>query len=61
MTMPGFTAEASLPATAGGYRMFVTHNLSVTGEVVPQCYWVCGWWRDPWGRNRYQCVCVNPV
>ena len=53
MSMPGFTAEASLPTTAECYRISGTLDLNAShGKVVPQrwcervcrgseCYWEC--------------------
>jgi hypothetical protein len=47
MTLPGFTAEASLSRTAERYRLRGTSNPGATRErVVPQacaCGWVSGW------------------
>jgi len=45
MSMPGFTAEASLPQKMEHYRMAGARDLGADrGEVVPQlrrCYRVC--------------------
>lgn len=42
MNMPGFTAEASLDASAGAYRRTVEFGGSTITEVIPAADDICG-------------------
>jgi hypothetical protein len=57
ITMPGFTAEASLVKKGEPYRRFrIYHQGTTHEEVVPQCTWVR--WCDDDGDCYRTCVSI---
>jgi hypothetical protein len=55
MSMPGFTAEASLGKASGHYNMEMT-SVSASGQVIPQgCIDTClaAYWKDYYWCNQY--------
>ena len=55
ITMPGFTAEASLVKKGEPYRRFrISHQGTNHEEVVPQCTWIR--WRE--GYCYRTCVSI---